>query len=254
MLGGLIKTFWAEREKIDPKNIVVVSIMPCTAKKYEISKEENLINGNKRIDYVLTTRELGRLLKRHNIDLAGMPKEEADEPLGEYSGAAVIYGVTGGVMESAIRTAYWKLTGEKENLKVLECQEVRGIKGLKRAKVDVAGITLNVAVTNGMENARIILDDLAKDPHAYDYVEIMACLGGCIGGGGQPLPVSDDIRKQRAQALYAIDCDKTLRLAHENQSVQKIYKEYFKGDKKLIHKIFHTSYSKKPKTKIEKIK
>ena len=252
MLGGLIKTFWAEREKIDPKNIVVVSIMPCTAKKYEISKEENLINGNKRIDYVLTTRELGRLLKRHNVDLATMPKEEADEPLGEYSGAAVIYGVTGGVMESAIRTAYWKLTGEKENLRVLECQEVRGIKGLKRAKVNAAGVELKVAVTNGMENARIILDDLAKDPKAYDYVEIMACPGGCIGGGGQPLPVSDEIRKQRAQALYSIDCDKTLRLAHENQSVQKIYKEYFKGDKEKIHKLFHTNYSKKQKTKIKK--
>ena len=252
MLGGLIKTYWAESKGIDPKDIVVVSIMPCTAKKNDIGREDNLIDGNKRIDYVWTTRELGRLILKRKIDFKNIKPEEADEPLGFYTGAAVIYGATGGVMESAIRTAYWRLMGK--NLPMIECRAVRGIVGLKVAEIPIGNLKLKVAVANGMDSARRVLDDLAKDPHAYDYIEIMACPGGCIGGGGQPMPLSDEIRKLRAQALYSIDCAKQIRFAHENPAMLNIYKEFFKGDKEKIHKIFHTHYSPKQKTEIKKIK
>ncbi|HOX29617.1 MAG TPA: [FeFe] hydrogenase, group A [Candidatus Paceibacterota bacterium] len=252
MLGSLIKTYWAQKEKIDPRNIVVVSIMPCTAKKYEIEKPEARINGLKPIDTVLTTRELGRLFRLNKIDLKSLKAESADDPLGVHTGAGVIYGATGGVMESAIRTAYWRLTGK--NMADLACTSVRGIVGFKKAQVKIGDLTLKAAVANGMENAKLILDELAEDPKAYDYIEIMACPGGCIGGGGQPLPVSDEIRKKRAQALYQIDCEKEVRVAHENPQVLKIYDDFFAKDQKKIHHILHTRYKQKQKSRIATIR
>ncbi len=248
ILGSLIKTYWAEKEKIDPKKIVVISIMPCTAKKYEIDKEEAKILGMKPVDMVLTTRELGRLLKIKKIDLKNLEPEISDDPLGIHTGAAVIYGATGGVMESAIRTAYWRITGS--NMTDLVCTSVRGIVGFKSAEVKIGELTLKAAVANGMQNAKLVLDELAKNPAAYDYIEIMACPGGCIGGGGQPLPVDDEIRKKRAAALYRIDCEKEIRVAHENPQVQKIYEEFFKKDQEKIHQVMHTHYGKKSKSRI----
>lgn len=210
MLGSLIKTFWAQKEGIDEKNITVVSIMPCTAKKYEIEKPEARINGLAPIDCVLTTRELGRLMISRKIDLAGLEQQEADDPLGFYSGAGVIYGVTGGVMESAIRTAYWKLAGK--NLDKLDCQDVRGIVGLKTAEVKIGDLTLKAAVANGMANAKLVLEILEKNPRAFDYVEVMACPGGCIGGGGQPMPVSDEIRKKGPRRFTRLTAKKRFAL------------------------------------------
>lgn len=250
MLGSLIKTYWAEKQGIDPKNIKVVSVMPCTAKKYDVTKPEEKINGMDPIDYVLTTRELARLLQKNKVVLKeDMEQVAADDPFGVYTGAGTIFGATGGVTEAATRTAYWLITGK--NLDNVNCENVRGIVGLKKATVTINGVVLKVGIANGMENAKIIMDDLAKDPKAYDYIEIMACPGGCIGGGGQPLPVNDEIRKKRAAGLYADDCSKKIRFAHESPAVKEVYDDYFKGDEHKIHAILHTSYNKKDKSKIE---
>jgi NADH-quinone oxidoreductase subunit G/NADP-reducing hydrogenase subunit HndD len=251
MMGSLIKTYWAQKEKVDPKNIFVVSIMPCTAKKSEIEKPEAKIDGLKPIDMVLTTRELGRLFSLNKIDLKNLEPLDADDPLGIHTGASVIYGATGGVMESAIRTAYWRLTGR--NMADLACTNVRGIAGFKTAQVKIGDLTLKAAVANGMENAKLALDELARNPAAYDYIEIMACPGGCIGGGGQPLPVDDEIRKKRAQALYQIDCKKDIRVAHENPQVLRIYDEFFGQKPEKIHHVLHTRYKQKKKSRIAKI-
>ena len=251
MLGSLIKTYWAEKNSIKPENIIVVSVMPCTAKKYDVAKPEEKINGLSPIDYVFTTRELGRLLQKNRINLKDMEQGAADDPFGIYTGAGTIFGATGGVTEAATRTAYFLITGK--NLEKVDCKNVRGIIGLKKAVVEINGIKLKVGIANGMENAKIILDDLAKDPKAYDYIEIMACPGGCIGGGGQPLPVNDDIRKKRAAGLYADDCSKTIRFAHESPAVKEVYDEYFKGDEHKIHEVLHTHYSQKEKSKIEEL-
>jgi iron-only hydrogenase group A len=250
MLGSLIKTYWAEKNNVKPENIIVVSVMPCTAKKYDVTKPEEKINELSPIDYVLTTRELGRLLQKNRINLKEMEQGAADDPFGVYTGAGTIFGATGGVTEAATRTAYWLITGK--NLEKVECENVRGIAGLKKAVVEINGIKLKVGIANGMENAKIILDDLDKDPKAYDYIEIMACPGGCIGGGGQPLPVNDDIRKKRAAGLYSDDCSKKIRFAHESPAVKEVYDEYFKGDEHKIHEILHTSYAQKPKSEIIK--
>ena len=250
MLGSLIKTYWAQKNNIDPKTITVVSVMPCTAKKYDVTKPEEKINGMSPIDYVLTTRELGWLLKKNRIDLKSMENGVADDPFGVYTGAGTIFGATGGVTEAATRTAYWLITGK--NLEKVDCENVRGIVGLKKAEVEINGVKLRIGIANGMENAKIILDDLSRDPKAYDYIEIMACPGGCIGGGGQPLPVNDEIRKKRAAGLYADDCSRKLRLAHESPAVKEVYDDYFKKDDHKIHAILHTSYTQKGKSKIEK--
>ncbi len=252
ILGGLIKTFWAEREKINPQDITVVSIMPCTAKKYEIDKKETWVNGVKPIDNVLTTRELGRLFKTRGIDFKNLELGESDNPLGFYSGAGVIYGATGGVMESALRTAYWKLTGE--NLEKIECLPVRGLEGVKITSMKIGDITVRAAVANGMTNAKKVLEMIDREPGALDYVEVMACPGGCVGGGGQPLPVNDMVRKLRAQALYKIDCEKEVRVAHENPQVKAVYGEYFKGDREKVHRIMHMHYGKKMKGRIQALK
>ena len=240
--GGLVKTYWAEKMKVDPKDIVVVSVMPCTSKKFEASREELKINGLNPVDFVLTTRELAWMIKKNNIDFANLKGLPADAPLGEHSGASVIYGGSGGVMESALRTAQAVLCGEDSKLckERLEFIDVRGLDGIKTSIVDFNGKKLKVAVVNGMKN----LQEFLKDYEQYDYIEVMACPGGCIGGGGQPIPTTAEIRKKRIEALLKIDKEKVIREAHKNKSVKKAM-EWLDTQGKLKHQILHTSYKKR---------
>ena len=247
ILGGLIKTYFAEKQKINPKNIVVVSIMPCTAKKYEIKREELKIDGLPPVDFVLTTRELARLFKKKKIDLKKIKPQKPDAPLGISSGAGVIYGASGGVMESALRTAilgFGKIEKENINLYKIEFKELRGASGIKIGEAQIKEKKIRLAVVNGLLNARKILEEIKEEPDLYHYIEVMACPGGCIGGGGQPLPTTPEIRKKRAEGLYKIDSSKELRLAHENPVLKEIYSTYLTDEKK-VHKIFHTKYFKK---------
>lgn len=225
ILGGLIK--------MSEENPIVVSIMPCVSKKYEITREELKIDGVKPVDYVLTTRELGRMIRKNKIDFEKLEESDLDYPWGEATGAGVIYGATGGVMESALRTVYEKIT--KKRLKDINLKAVRGLKGIKEAEIKIGKRKVRVAVINGLGN----IDGL--DYKKYDYIEVMACPGGCIGGGGQPIPIDDEIRKKRAESLYIIDKKEKIRLAHESPFVEKAYREYLKN-KKIIHKICHTKY------------
>ncbi|MCX6789801.1 MAG: [FeFe] hydrogenase, group A [Candidatus Gribaldobacteria bacterium] len=237
ILGGLIKTYWARQKNIAPENIIVVSIMPCIAKKYEISREELKINSLAPVDYVLTTRELARLFKKHQIDLPNLIAESPDELLGDYSGAGVIYGASGGVMESTLRTAYFLANGKN---KKIDFTKVRGQQGLKTAVVDLGKMKVKVAVANGLENAIEILRNFEKFKD-FTCIEVMACPGGCIGGGGQPMPSTPEIRQARANGLYQIDKNKKLRLAHENPTLKKVYQEFLTNEE-IIKKICHTSY------------
>ncbi|MDD2274304.1 MAG: [FeFe] hydrogenase, group A [Candidatus Pacebacteria bacterium] len=225
ILGGLIK--------MSEDNPIVVSIMPCVSKKYEITREELKIDGVKPVDYVLTTRELGRMIRKNKIDFEKLEERDPDYPWGEATGAGVIYGATGGVMESALRTVYEKITGK--SLGDINLKSVRGLKGVKEAEIKIGKRKVRVAVINGLGN----IDGL--DYKKYDYIEVMACPGGCIGGGGQPIPIDDEIRKKRAESLYIIDKKKKIRLAHESPFVEKAYREHLKN-KKIIHKICHTTY------------
>jgi iron-only hydrogenase group A len=241
ILGGLIKTYWAEKMKIDPKKILVVSIMPCTAKKYEVRRPENKVYGMAPVDFVLTTRELAFLLKKHKIDLKKVKPVPADNPFGIPSGAGVIYGATGGVAESVLRTAV-HLAGGK--CKTIEFKAVRGMELVKEAEIDLCGTKLKMAVVNSIGAARKVLEELKTNPGKYHGLEVMACPGGCIGGGGQPVPTTAEIRKKRAESLYAIDKKTKFRSAHENPDLQKIYQEYLTDEKK-IHAVCHTTYSRK---------
>ncbi len=243
--GGAYKTWWAEREGIDPKDIVVVSFMPCTSKKYEAKHEKMKINGMYPVDHVLTVREFATLLRKHHIDLLSLEPSEVDAA-GTYSGAAAIYGASGGVMESALRTAYRDITGEE--LANVEFKQVRGMKGLKRATIEIGDKKLKVVIAATAKNVRIVLDELKRDPDAFHYMEVMACPGGCIGGGGQPIPTSERIVKERIECLYAIDDKMKLRKAHENPVVQDFFDNYIeKLPLKEQAAILHTSYSKKQK-------
>ncbi|MDD5433331.1 MAG: [FeFe] hydrogenase, group A [Candidatus Pacebacteria bacterium] len=247
ILGGLIKTYWANKEKIDPEKILVVSVMPCVAKKYEITRKEMLFKHNGKtmapVDYVLTTRELAYLLKKHGIDLAALKftspdQSKPDNPFGDPSGAGVIYGASGGVMESAIRTATKILN--VPNVRT-DFPKVRGQAGVKVSQVEINGKVLNVAAVNGTGNAKTVLDQLKVESNMYQCLEVMACPGGCIGGGGQPLPQNAQIRAKRAQALYSIDEHKTVRTSFDNPELQKVYK-YFLNNPDIIKKICHTKY------------
>ncbi|MCK5044372.1 [FeFe] hydrogenase, group A [Candidatus Parcubacteria bacterium] len=232
ILGGLIKTYWAQQEKIDPERITVVSIMPCVAKKYEITREELNINGLRPVDYVLTTRELAKLFKRKNIDLKNIKPQKIDNPLGLPTGAGVIYGASGGVMESALRTTYKKLTGKK----LLKVEFKQIAERTKAAEVKIGNQLIKVATVSGIGNAKKILEN-----NPYDYVEVMACPGGCIGGGGQPMLADEEIRKKRAASLFKIDSRKKIRFADENPIVKKLYQKFLK-DKKIVHSICHTKF------------
>ncbi|QQS59845.1 (2Fe-2S)-binding protein [Candidatus Peregrinibacteria bacterium] len=244
--GGAYKTWWAEKEGVDPKRIVVVSVMPCTSKKYEAQHEKMKIDGMFPVDYSLTTRELAVLLKKHNIDLPSLEPSEVDR-YGIHTGAAVIYGASGGVMESALRTAYRMITGE--NLKNVELTEVRGMKGVKRAVISIGKMKVKVGVVAMPKNIRKVLKAIKENPSLFDYLEFMACPGGCIGGGGQPNPSSDRIIKKRIAGIYGIDRKMTMRNAHENPIVQE-YFEYLKTIPEEKRKsLLYTSYS--PKRKFE---
>jgi NADH-quinone oxidoreductase subunit G/NADP-reducing hydrogenase subunit HndD len=242
--GAIIKTFWAQKMNINPKNIIVVSVMPCTAKKFEASRKELKVDGQWPVDYVITTREFAWMIKKNNIDFAKLKSAPVDDLLGEYSGAAAIYGASGGVMESALRTAQFMACKGKKKANLcdarIDFKDVRGLAGIKEAVVDVAGKRLRVAVVNGIGNIEPVLKKL----NDYDYIEVMACPGGCIGGGGQPIPTTPEIRQKRMDALYKLDKSMKIRKAHENKGVLEVLK-WLKGKGKLEHKILHTNYKKR---------
>lgn len=254
MFGSLVKTYYAEKENIDPKNIFVVSIMPCTAKKFEVARAEQKINGIPPVDVALTTRELGRMITLSGMHFQGLPEGEFDPLLGVSTGAAAIFGVTGGVMEAALRTVVEKVTGKE--LEKLEFKEVRGMEGIKEASYDLPGRNVKVAVTSGLSNARLLLDKIKSGECRYDMVEIMACPGGCINGGGQPLQFSDvrsftDLKSLRAAALYSQDAGMKLRKSHENPVVQEVYETYLgePGGHKA-HELLHTHYIARDKYRL----
>ncbi|BBE31562.1 ferredoxin [Tepiditoga spiralis] len=237
MFGSIVKSFYAEKMRIDKENIIVVSIMPCTAKKYERTRPE--LKGD--VDYVLTTRELGKMFKEAGIDLLNLPESKYDDPLGKSSGAAVLFGATGGVMEAALRTAYEVLTGQE--LESLDFNVVRGIKGIKEATITIGTHKLNIAIANGLGNARKLLEMIKSGEKTYQFVEFMACPGGCIGGGGQPIPTNDETILERMTAIYDIDRELKIRKSHENPAVQELYKEFLgEPNSELAHKLLHTTY------------
>lgn len=246
MFGAITKTYYAEKMGIDPKNIVCVSVMPCTAKKFEIGRDDQDAAGVPDVDISITTRELARLIKKCGIDFTILPDEGFDDPLGESTGAGVIFGATGGVMEAALRTAVETLTGEE--LKNLDFTEVRGTKGIKEATYKVGDLDVKVAVASGLNNARVIMDKIRAGEADYQFVEIMCCEGGCVNGGGQPQVHADvrnfvDVKALRAKALYNNDAAKTIRKSHENPSIKKVYDEYLgKPGSEKAHHILHTSY------------
>ena len=249
MFGAVLKTYYAEKMGIDPKKIVSVSIMPCTAKKFEIGRPDQSAAGVPDVDYALTTRELARMIKRLGIRFNELPDEGFDDPLGESTGAAVIFGATGGVMEAALRTAVETLTGE--SLPNPEFVDVRGTEGIKEATYNVAGMDVKVAVASGLGNARKLLERVKSGEAEYHFIEIMGCPGGCVNGGGQP-QVSGTVRNTvdvqgiRAKVLYDNDAAKTIRKSHENPSIKKVYEEYFgePGSHKA-HEVLHTTYVKR---------
>ena len=246
MFGAVAKTYYAQKIGVDPKDLVVVSIMPCQAKKYEAGRPEFEHDGVKDVDYVVTTRELVRMFREGGINLANLEDAEYDNPLGESTGAAVIFGVTGGVLEAALRSVYWMLNGKNLEGDAINFRAVRGLDGVKEAKVDVApGVSVNVAVCSGLGNARKVLDMVRADRNRFQAIEIMACPGGCINGGGQPYINGD--RKAalaaRMEGIYAEDAGKEKRLSHENADVKKLYEEFLgePGSEKAHH-LLHTHY------------
>ena len=247
MFGALVKSYYAEQAGIDPKDIFVVSIMPCTAKKYEVQREEQrMANGCMPVDVSLTTRELARMITQAGMMFDHLPDGEFDPMLGISTGAATIFGVTGGVMEAALRTVVETLTGEE--LKKLEFTEVRGMKGVKEASYEVAGRTVRVCAASGLTNVKAVLDGITAGELHYDFIEFMACPGGCINGGGQPLHSADvlsftDLRSLRAKALYDQDQAMTYRKSHESPIVKKVYAEYLgePGGHKA-HELLHCTY------------
>ncbi len=248
MLSTLLKTLYAQEKKMDPRDIYVVGVMPCTAKKFEAKREDHQSpEGYPYTDAVLTTRELIWMIKAYGIDFVRLPEGEFDEPLGFSSGAADIFGATGGVMEAALRTAAEKITGEP--LKNLNFTEVRQVEGLKEASLEIGGKTVNIAVANGLNNAKIILEKVKSGEKQYHLIELMACPGGCIGGGGQPYPPSGyhvldrRVNELRARALYRIDEEKTVRQSHRNPFIEKLYEDYLGAPGgEEAHKLLHTHY------------
>ncbi|MDD3429431.1 MAG: NADH-dependent [FeFe] hydrogenase, group A6 [Oscillospiraceae bacterium] len=249
MTGAIIKSYYAEKAGVDPQSIVSVSVMPCTAKKFEVGRDDQDANGTPDVDIALTTRELARMIERAGINFTALPNEGFDSLMGESTGAAVIFGATGGVMEAALRTAVETLTGE--TLPSVEFSDVRGMDGVKEKTYNVAGMDVRVCVASGLANVDKVLNAINAGEKQYDFIEFMACPGGCINGGGQPLqPASlrnfNDIRTLRAEALYANDAAKTLRKSHENVEIKKLYDEYLgePGGHKAHH-LLHTTYVKR---------
>jgi len=256
MFGALTKTYYAEKKGIDPKDIVSVAIMPCAAKKYEANRAEMNDSGYRDIDAGLTTREFGLMIKQAGLNFQNLEDSEFDSIMGESSGAGVIFGATGGVMEAALRTAYTIVTGRSVPFKNLNITAVRGTEGIRKASIKIdgcleewaflEGAELNVAVAHGLKNARIIMDEVASGKSNYHFIEVMGCPGGCIGGGGQPIPTNAEIRAKRIQAIYEEDMSKSIRMSHENPEIVRIYKEFLGeplGEKS--HKLLHTHYNKR---------
>lgn len=246
MFGALAKTYYAEKQGIDPADVFVVSIMPCTAKKYEAQRPEMNSSGYQDVDAVLTTRELGEMLMEAGIDFDKLQEEEFDAPLGISTGAGAIFGATGGVMEAALRTVYEVVTGE--TLEQLDFTDVRGLEGIKAAEVDLNGTTVKVAVAHGLANARKLMDKVRAKEADYHFIEIMCCPGGCIGGGGQPIPATMEVRQKRVDAIYEVDKNMPLRKSHENPAVQTLYCEFLgKPLGETSHNLLHTHYTKRTK-------
>lgn len=254
MFGAIVKSYYAEKNGIDPADIFVVSIMPCTAKKFEKEREQLKTNGFMDVDAVLTTRELAKLIKRSGINFKKLPDEEFDaDLLGDYTGAGVIFGVTGGVMEAALRTAYHALTGKEHEL--IKFEAVRGFDGIREASLDINGTTVNVAVAHGMKNAKILLDDIRAGKSKYHFIEIMGCPGGCIAGGGQPyvkpcflpdedIDILDTYKEKRAAALYSEDERNAVRQSHNNMQVKALYDEFLgEPNSHKAHELLHTTYA-----------
>lgn len=253
MFGALVKSYFAEKNNIDPSKIFMVSVMPCIAKKYEITRDDMAGAGYPDVDAVITTRELARMIKQAHIDFTSLEDSVFDDPMGEATGAAAIFGTTGGVMEAALRTVAEVVTGEK--LESLDFEDVRGKEGIKKATITLAGKEIKVAVASGLKNARKVMDEVRAGTADYQFIEIMACPGGCVMGGGQPIHTSKerasiDIRKKRADALYTADEKSVIRQSHENPVLKKIYKDYLgePGGHKA-HELLHTTYSKQEKYK-----
>ena len=262
MQGAIIKSYYAKEKGIDPKDIFVVSIMPCTAKKDEKERKQLQHDGIKDVDAVLTVRELGDMIKRAGIRFNRLPDEEFDQDLlGEYSGAAVIFGVTGGVMEAALRTAYFVLEGKEHE--AIKFEAVRGFEGIKEASLTLGGMEVNIAVASGMKNAKVLMDDIRAGKSKYHFIEIMGCPGGCINGGGMPIvrhaflpdeayDIMDTYRDKRAAALYSEDERNTLRQSHNNKQIQELYEKFLgEPNSHLAHELLHTSYEAKKPFKLD---
>lgn len=256
MFGAIAKTYYAAKFNIDPRSIVVVSIMPCTAKKYEARRPEMMDAFHywkeKRgwsdddafydVDYVLTTRELARMFRQAGVQFHQLPSEEFDHPLGESTGAAVIFGATGGVMEAALRTAYEVITGK--SLEDINFTAVRGMEGIREATIQINGSSIKVAVAHTLKNARKLFEQIEKGESPYAFIEVMSCPGGCLGGGGQPIPTTWEIRKKRAESIYTEDAHKALRKSHENPHIKALYEEFLKEPLgELSHHLLHTHYT-----------
>ncbi|HHV86447.1 MAG TPA: 2Fe-2S iron-sulfur cluster binding domain-containing protein [Petrimonas sp.] len=242
MFGAIAKSYFADKIGVNRKDMIVVSIMPCLAKKYECQRDEFKVDGNPDVDYSISTRELAALIKQANIDFLELPDEDYDDPLGESSGAGVIFGNTGGVIEAACRTAYELYTGK--TLDKVEFSELRGMEGIRSATVDFDGLELNIGIAHGLGNARKLLDEVRAGKSQYHAIEIMACPGGCISGGGQPYThLKEEVLMKRTAALYTEDERKTIRKSHENPSIIKLYKEYLgEPGSHRAHSLLHTEY------------
>ena len=247
MFGAIAKSYYAEKIGIDPAKITVVSVMPCIAKKYEAKRDELNEEGFSDVDIVITTRELASMIKEAGIDLVNTEKSDFDNPLGESTGGGTIFGASGGVIEATIRTAYDTLTGE--SLDNVEYEELRGLRGVKKAVVNVNGKEIHIGVVNGLGNTRKILEKIRSGEEKLDAIEVMACPGGCVGGGGQPYHKGDlTILKKRAEGLYSIDKEKTYRKSYENPSIKKLYEEYLgEPGSGRAHELLHTSYKERPR-------
>ena len=254
MQGAIIKSYYAEKNGLDPKNIFMVSIMPCTAKKFEKERPELEVDGIRDVDAVLTTRELGSIIRRAGIQFEKLPDEDFDNDIiGEYSGAGDLFGVTGGVMEAALRTVYHTLTGKERE--AITFESVRGFEGVREASVNMGGMTVNVAIAHGMKNAKVLLDEIRAGTSKYHFIEIMGCPGGCINGGGQPIvrpcflphedrDILDTYRQKRARALYREDERQVLRQSHNNPQIMQLYKDYLgEPNSHKAHHLLHTSYA-----------
>jgi len=242
MFGPVAKTYYAQKMGIDPKDIVVVSIMPCTAKKFEAQRPEMKASGYRDVDIVLTSRELGRMFKQANINLATLPEEQFDEPLGISTGAAAIFGTTGGVMEAALRTVADVVAGQ--DLPQFEYTQCRGLEGVKEATCNISGTEVKIAVVHGLANTRNLLEKILAGEVHYHFVEVMACPGGCIGGGGSPIPTDTEIRRQRMEAIYEVDRRLPIRKSHQNPAIKALYEEFLEQPlSHRSHELLHTHYT-----------